>query len=398
MSPLERLGRDVVEGLGTGPDPFRRARQRAALLEAADTLHSRRSRRFGWGGLAAAGAVAVAAAILLPRVLDGTTAPGDTTAAMSVADGPLSLRFGATGSVVLEAHARVTVAREDAREVVLALERGAIEVDAQPADGRRWMVRAGPYGVLARTARFTVAWTPTTQTLVVAVIAGRVTVSGHGLGDGGVSVAAGERFEIGSIDPSDERAPADPPRDAAPTQAATNRAPSAKARPVLDAAQQKAPRSSKVTRWMEHAARGDYASAMQALDDATFERLLARGTRTDLDRLATAARLGGHPDRAERALRALHRRFPRTDEGTTAAFLLGRLLLERRNRPAEAARWFRTYLDEAPRGPLADHARGRRLEALVRAGNAEAARSAARDYLEHAPTGEYADLARLTLR
>ena len=51
------------------------------------------------------------------------------------------------------------------------------------------------------------------------------------------------------------------------------------------------------------------------------------------------------------------------------------------------------YLAEAPQGPLAAEALGRRMVALRHLGEVEACRKAARDYLRRFPSGPYAGVA-----
>jgi hypothetical protein len=65
--------------------------------------------------------------------------------------------------------------------------------------------------------------------------------------------------------------------------------------------------------------------------------------------------------------------------------------------PAEAARWFETYLEEQPKGMLASVAAGRLIESYQRAGDQTSAKSAATRYLASYPNGPQAALARQVL-
>ena len=99
-----------------------------------------------------------------------------------------------------------------------------------------------------------------------------------------------------------------------------------------------------------------------------------------------------------RALVALRERFAGTPAAEEAAFLLGRLAEDSHEPRATALGWYDVYLDEAPRGPYAAEALGRRLLLLIdAAGNTGAVRATAREYLERHPTGPYASRARAIL-
>ena len=81
-----------------------------------------------------------------------------------------------------------------------------------------------------------------------------------------------------------------------------------------------------------------------------------------------------------------------------AAFLLGRLAMERRQKPKEAIRWFRRYLDVDPKGFLAEEALGRWMDSCLRAGMQSQARELAGRYLSSYPSGAFAQLAKSILQ
>jgi transmembrane sensor len=70
-----------------------------------------------------------------------------------------------------------------------------------------------------------------------------------------------------------------------------------------------------------------------------------------------------------------------------AAFTLARLLLEKLNQPAEAARTFAEVQRLAPEGDLAEDALAREVESWRAAGLAAAARERAGTYLQRYPQG-----------
>jgi transmembrane sensor len=114
---------------------------------------------------------------------------------------------------------------------------------------------------------------------------------------------------------------------------------------------------------------GDYERAYQ---------LLARGALVEdeaeaLMDAADAARLSNHPDVAANYLGQVLRDHRASASTPLAAFTLGRLLLERLARPAEAAEAFAAAHDMAPRGSLASDALAREVEAWSKAGRADEA-------------------------
>ena len=72
---------------------------------------------------------------------------------------------------------------------------------------------------------------------------------------------------------------------------------------------------------------------------------------------------------------------------------MARLHFDQLGQYDEAARWFRTYLGEQPRGPFAREALGRLMESEQRSGQVAQAKETARRYLERYPSGPHAHLA-----
>jgi outer membrane protein assembly factor BamD (BamD/ComL family) len=149
--------------------------------------------------------------------------------------------------------------------------------------------------------------------------------------------------------------------------------------------------------WRSFARDARYKEALAAAEAEGFDALCASASAGDLQALADAARLGGGPARATQALSALRGRFPGSPESASAAFLLGRMAEDRRGDYAGAIAWFERYLAEAPRGELAEDARGRIVEAADKMGDLAAARDAAELYLMLYPTGAHAAYAKAVL-
>jgi TolA-binding protein len=148
-----------------------------------------------------------------------------------------------------------------------------------------------------------------------------------------------------------------------------------------------------VAPWKKLAAEGRYEQAVAAARKVGFEKLTRTLGKGDLWELARAARFAREGELAVTALEAYRDRFAETARAGTAAFLLGRVEMEQNESPAAAARWFRTYLDEQPDGPLAEEALGRLMDAQRKAGQEAAAKKSAQVYLSKHPEGIFKDLA-----
>jgi hypothetical protein len=129
-----------------------------------------------------------------------------------------------------------------------------------------------------------------------------------------------------------------------------------------------------------------------------LDQVLETASAAELKALADAARLSRQPADARRTLWVLRERFPQTTEATRALFDLGRLAADHGHDAAEAARWFRAYLQSAPAGALRMEARGRLLLALDGLGAHHEASSEASLYLAEHPDGPHAELARSLVR
>jgi TolA-binding protein len=145
--------------------------------------------------------------------------------------------------------------------------------------------------------------------------------------------------------------------------------------------------------WLALAEDGSYPEALAAARRVGWSALCLRLDAHRLLTLADVARYSNARGLARQAFEALVRRFPDDRLAADAVFSLGRLAFEGGNPPV-AAGWFQRYVTDWPKGPLADQAAGRLIEATIRMEDSEAARSAARAYLARAPHGAQATLAR----
>jgi transmembrane sensor len=326
---------------------------------------------------------------------------GDWIRVRSVAV-PLVFSDGTT--ITLDPGSRARLEAVDAAGARLAIETGHADVKVVPGRDGRWHLSLGPFGVDVTGTQFDINWNPEAEELSLAMREGKVMVSGCVLGDGR-PLLAGEkliascrerRFEVQRARSLVENA--DSAADA-PTQVGAVAA-RADAASGASSARVDAPRSAfvestqaGVDSWQALARAGKYKPALNAANAAGFDAELARSSAEDLSLLGDVARFGGSIDAATKAYQTLRRRFPHTPLAANAAFAIGRIDFDQRSAFAEAERWFANYLAEQPRGPLAREALGRRMEALDRAGNQEAARSVALSYQQSYPLGPHIYLA-----
>jgi len=112
---------------------------------------------------------------------------------------------------------------------------------------------------------------------------------------------------------------------------------------------------------------------------------------------ANEARRRGDSVQAVKLYRQLQQQFPGTREETTSRVLLGRLLLDRGEDPAQSLALFARYLSESPNGTLAEEARLGRAQALTRLGRTQEERLAWQELLSSHPKSIHAERARKRL-
>jgi hypothetical protein len=272
----------------------------------------------------------------------------------------------------------------------MVVERGTVSANIVHRGDTRWSFEAGPFTVRVTGTELSVSWDPTTEQFELEVQEGSVVVSGP-LVEAGRTVRSGQRCEVRMRKASLEvkqvarRAPQARSYDVTELPVL---APSAEPEPDTEAT----PTRAETTSWQKLERQGKYAEALKVAEQVGLDRICASAPAEDLMALARVARLAGRHDTSARALRSCRVRFAGTTHAGTAAYLLGMSA-----GPAAAATWFSTYLKEQPGGPLAREAAGRLIESYQRAGNAAAARDAARSYLNSYSSGPHASFARKVL-
>jgi transmembrane sensor len=406
---LNRVGRKIRDALDTetaAGEEVRLGRQRFVEYVTRRSVGAPAAEGRSWFGavrrisVGVLGVSAVAAAIAFwwrlpisfqvdsdagPAAIAGNA--GDLIEANTVV--PTAIRFSEGSSIVLERGGRLRVLALQSNGARVLVEKGAADVAIAHRHGPgRWRFEAGPVSVDVTGTRFRVDWSPDQHSFGIELKEGSVIVGGDCLPTPR-RVQRGDNLRIScGTAPATTTAKAELP---APVEAkpAPTRAPQVVAHRDTHAAD--------AGDWRTLVAAGHYAEAVRAAERVGWTRVCRTANAVELLSLADAARLSGETSRAVEALVTLRQRFPASTSGATAAFSLGRLAFEKRGAYAEAARWFATYLNEQPQGPLMGDAIGRLMEARDRAGDRAAARRDAERYLQRFPEGPYAGTARVIL-
>jgi hypothetical protein len=317
-------------------------------------------------------------------------APATSAATIAFADG---------SAVVLSPTARARVVRGDRRHVVV--EDGKVEVRIAHGPILAWMLDAGPFTVRASRGGLAMAWSGDGEQLDVWPHDAETTVEG-GVAGTGVALHGGDHLTA-RVREGDLRivradgavtttSSSDPGASSSPSSnAIITLAPSDSTVPALPSAPSVGTSSALPhVAWPALVARGDYDAVLREADSSGLDSSLAHRPLADLAALADASRYRGRTDLAQRALTTERSRFPGSKEAHTAAFLLGRLADDQSHDPAHAIAWYDRYLAEAPTGPFASDALGRKMIAVQTSQGPDAARPLAEQYSRRFPHGAYA--------
>lgn len=351
------------------------------------------------GGLAHSGRSA-------PLTFDVNGQPGAAQSWLSApSQAPLAVRFSDGTVLDLAASTRARVEKTGPRGASIALESGSLQARVVHRPESAWSVTAGPFVVRVTGTRFDLSWVAATQTFSLDVRDGSVVVLGASIGFERPVVAGQKliasvnegRFEVLTTMVGEQVRSASPSQAAAADASADSAASTIgsavpKVVGAVSAASGRSPQG--LPDWKELARRGDLKAAYRAAEAIGFSGLCETASASELLLLGDAARLSHRSVHANEALLALRRRYPSDPRRAAAAFALGKVAFDQRRAYGEAAQWFRTSMQEAPAGPLAREAAGRRIEALRSAGDTAAMREAARDYLLRYSDGPHAEVAR----
>jgi transmembrane sensor len=398
MTPRRNLGEALAVALETGPSRRTLAAQRHQVLTAM-TKPARPARSYLV--LATCAAVAVAAAVLVPRfgftpknptlqgAWQGKSLP-ESSRVVAPAERGETLSFSDGSRVELGARAEIALSKLAPEQARLELARGHVDATIRKGTGRAWTFAAGPYSVRVVGTAFSVDWDAGSRLFAVKVREGKVLVTGSDLRQGGVLLGPGERLERkDALSASAPSVPAAREKSDAPAPASDVASARAEAAAVIATSKDE---------FRAEAASGNYSAAIAAARRAGFDRLEHDLSAKDLLLLANTARYAGSPSEANRALLKLRERFPGSPNAAHAALLLASQAEDRDRNPTEAERWLRTFLVESPQGELAAGARARLLAMLLRRGAQAEAEQVARDYLRLHPQGQHAARARAVLQ
>ncbi|WP_438029556.1 FecR domain-containing protein [Sorangium sp. So ce233] len=316
------------------------------------------------------------------------------------------VRFSDGTEVQLAEMARAHIVSVNEQGARVALDRGEVHARVVHRSEAQWLFDAGPFLVTVTGTAFALSWAPEDERLDLRLENGAVVVSGPLSGDP-IAVRAGQwltlRRRTGEVllrdlDPQ-QGAEASP----APAPSSSDRAEEPSAAPVPDAPgtpagpTAAAPAAEPRRDWAGKLAAGKLDVIVDEAQRRGLDASLAESSNEELSALADAARYTRRNDIARRALLTQRRRFPATQRGKEAAFLLGRLA-ETQEGDAAALAWFETYLKEAPQGAYASEALGRKMGIVQRLHGDAQAETVARAYLRRFPGGTYAQAARALAR
>jgi TolA-binding protein len=420
---LEKLGVEVRAVLGSGPGESDRMKQRHALVSMISAQPRSFSTRYQVAGLAAV-FLAITVGVVLWQMqlspiefrIGDSISTGETGSWVETkANERTEINFAGGTRFELAQSSAVRIALANMEKVRIDLSDGKVSANVKGNGETSWMVQAGPYQVEVVGTVFAVNWNSKSGALDVSVSRGGVLVSGAGLNEHGIRLAAGHYLEVAgdkvlvnresarktaSVHPVEQLSPETASNDnvsLSETERTGDAEPVVADKVVSRTAQRERavlPQKVAVRRWEELYVARDYAGAVELAQREGIDELLDTLDVESLWQLASAARYARKGQVATETLKALKKRFGQSRRARTASFMLGRVALELQKDPNAAQDWFTKYINEDPGGPLAEEALGRLIDACQKAGKHTVAKKNADAYLARYPDGLFAGLAR----
>lgn len=297
-------------------------------------------------------------------------------------DAPARIDFTDGTVVELDQGSAIRIASMDEHGARIVLEHGVADLDVVHTGEADWEIQAGPFTIEVTGTAFQTAWTPDAESFKVHMREGSVQVSGPYL-EGGQRVSGTGELEVDLVERRGQLTLKAPEPVVEPEVAP---APAPQRAPV-------APDPEPEPTWLDAVEANDFPTAIERVEAAGVDTVLAAEDDKRLLALADAAQQAGRADLRVRVLNTTRSRFPGTDSAAIAAYHLGRRARYEQGDLAAAATWFRTAHDEGTSTTNRQLALGNLMQVLTEAGENRAAKQAAIEYLEEYPTGPHATYA-----
>lgn len=315
--------------------------------------------------------------------------------------GDVTAMFSEGTRVTFAAGARGRVLSTTAVGGRISLEQGRADVRVRPLPAAVWLVHAGPYAVEVTGTEFFVDWSPVQEQLELRLRKGSVTVRGP-FAEAGIGMKSGQILTIalaaGRITLNQDilkQTEAD--RTSVRTSSMRQEREQLKRPHTHTMANATSAKEAVLPpSWTDQVAAGDFDAVVRQAEHQGLERVLQKGSLSQITALADAARYARRSQVAKAALQAQRQRFSRSSQAREAVFFLARLA-EDESRFRDAQALYDEYLKASAVGLYAGEALGRKMLLEQRHGGEAAALELAKKYLATYPNGSYATPARKLL-
>jgi hypothetical protein len=310
------------------------------------------------------------------------------------------VKFSDGTQIELDVGARAHIASLTEYGARVSLDEGEVRARVVHWEGARWLFDAGPFVVTVTGTDFALSWTPDEERLDLRLEHGSVEVGGP-IFDQPIPLRSGKwltlRVRQREILIRDIPAGEGAQSGAASSASAPEVPAPGAAEPTLADAGLGSAAPAPKRDWGASVAAGKFEQVVEEADRWGLDACLAGASSGELAYLADAARYTKRNDLSKQALLAQRQRFAGSRRAAEAAFLLGRQA-ESQQGAASAVSWYDSYLAEAPSGPYAPEALGRKMILVEKMSGRGAAAKVAQEYLLRFPRGMYAPAAEALLR